>query len=80
MRDFDHVTKCPYCGGELIISDHYSFTRDYRITKDGVLSRRYTVSDPGPMDCTTAYCLQCKTAFDADMISVESDGKVYLRI
>ena len=79
MSEWKYVTCCPHCGGELIISDHYAFTRDYRITKRGVLSKRSKRSSDGSMDCTTGYCLSCNTGFDEDEIAVEADGTVWVR-
>lgn len=80
MKEWKQVTCCPYCGGRLIVSDHYSFTRDYRVTKKGTMSSRYTVSAAGYIDCTTASCLECKAVFDSDMVAIEGDGKVYLEV
>ncbi len=80
MKEWKRVTCCPYCGGELEISDHYTFSKDYRITKSGVLSKRFKSSDPGPMDCTTGYCFGCEKAFDSDNITVENDGTVWVKV
>lgn len=80
MKEWKRVTCCPYCGGELEISDHYAFTKDYSITKNGVLSKRFKLSDPGPLDCTTGYCYGCGRAFDGDDIIVENDGTVWVRM
>lgn len=80
MKEWKRVTCCPYCGGELIISDHYALTKDYRITKSGVLSKRFKLSDPGPMDCTTGYCCGCERAFDSDNITVENNGTVWVKM
>lgn len=77
--DWKRVTVCPKCGGRLVISDFYTVTLDRTITSKGVLSRRYSWSDPGPIDCTTAFCTKCKTSFDADAVCVESDGTVWIK-
>lgn len=73
------VTACPYCGGRLIISEHYTFSRDYTITRKGVLSERYSNGDPGAIDCTTAFCTGCETAFDSDSICIENNGEVWMK-
>ena len=80
MKSWKRVNRCHYCGGELEISDHYVFSRDYRITKSGVLSKKFKLSDPGPMDCTTGYCFGCGKAFDSDSITVENDGTVWIKV
>lgn len=80
MKQWKRVTSCPFCGGELEISEHYVFSRDYKITKKGLISKKYTLSSEGPMDCVTGFCLDCETAFDSDMITVEHDGTVYIKI
>ena len=73
------VTACPYCGGRLVISEYYTFSRDYTITRKGVLSERYSNGDPGAIDCTTAFCTGCETAFDSDSICIESNGEVWMK-
>ena len=80
MKEWKRVTCCPYCGGELEISDYYVLTRNYRITKNGALSKKFKISDPGSMDCTTGYCFGCEKAFDSDSITVENDGTVWIKV
>lgn len=80
MAEWKQVTCCPYCGGELEISEHFSLSHDYRITKSGVLSKRFKISDTGPLNCTTGYCFGCGRAFDEDEIAAENDGTVWLRV
>lgn len=77
--NWERVTACPECGGYLTICDFYTLSLDRTITKKGVLSKRYSWSDPGPIDCTTAFCHECGTAFDADAVHVESDGSVWIK-
>lgn len=80
MKEWKRITCCPYCGGELEISEHYSLSHDYRITKSGVLSKRFKISSPGPLHCTTGYCIDCERAFDEDEISAENDGTVWVKV
>lgn len=79
-RGWKRVTCCPYCGGALEISAHFTFSMDHRLTKAGKLSKRYRRSEPGFMDCITAFCLDCERAFDADEVTVESDGTIWLKV
>ena len=76
MKEWKQVKVCPVCGGRLVVSDFYSLSRDYRITKKGVLSKRCSTSDPGPLDCTTASCLDCNASWDADHVTVDADSTV----
>ena len=78
MADWVPVTCCPQCGGNLQIDCYYSFSRVYRITKKGKLSKRYRVTQGGSLDCLTAYCTDCETEFDGDKIVVQ-DGTVYMK-
>ena len=80
MFEWKRVTCCPYCGGELEISDHYAISKDYKITKNGVVSKKFKFSSPGPLHCTTGYCFGCEHAFDEDEITVEDDGTVWARV
>ena len=80
LKQWKPVTRCPYCSGELVVSIFYSLSHDYRITKKGVISRRYSVSDLGSMDCITAFCRGCERSFDNSQVAVENDGKVYIRM
>lgn len=79
MIEWVKVTKCPKCGGELVLSEFYTYSMDFKITKKGVLSKRGTRSDAGPIDCMNAYCENCRTCWDATQVVVEGDGCVYLR-
>lgn len=79
MKNWKQVTCCPHCGGKLLVSIHLGLTHDYTITKAGVLSRRYTVSPPGELGCTTAFCVDCKRAWDGDQVFVEQDDTVWVR-
>lgn len=79
MKQWVKVTKCPRCGGELVLSEFYTYSMDFKITKKGVLSKKGTRSDAGPIDCMNAYCESCQTCWDATQVFVEGDGCVYLR-
>lgn len=78
MKDWKKVTCCPHCGGPLTVSIYYSLTRDFKITHKGVLSKRFSIVEGGPLDCVTAFCSQCQTAWDADHVCVESDDTVWI--
>ena len=80
MKEWKQMKVCPICGGHLVVNDFYTLSRDYRITKKGVLSKKYSVSDPGPIDCTTANCLDCGASWDAGHVAVEHDNTVWLKV
>ena len=79
MSEWIRVTKCPDCGGELEISEFFTYTMDYKITKKGVLSNRPRKSSPGPIDCMNAYCYGCEKCWDAMHVHIDADGAVFLR-
>ena len=76
---WQRVECCPHCKGELLISIHYAFTKDFKLTKNGVMSKRFKKSQSGPLECTTGYCADCGAVFDEDRICVEADGAVYVK-
>ena len=80
MREWTRVTACPECGGRLKLSEFYTFSRDYDITKKGRMSKRYTKGEAGPIDCITAYCADCNAVWDASKVCIESDDSVLLRV
>lgn len=80
VKEWKRVTSCPYCGGEIIISEHYTFTMDRRITKAGISSKRAKKGTLGSMDCVTAFCLDCKHPFDGDEVTGDYDDTVWIKV
>lgn len=80
MKHWVKVNRCPNCGGAIILSEFYTYTLDFRITKKGTISKRYTKSTVGPIDCMTAYCDGCQSSWDATQVCVENNGFVFLRM
>ena len=80
MKDWKSGTSCPVCGGVIFISEYYNFSRDYQVTRKGILSKRYTKTQPGPMEVVTACCKDCGEYWDADGVIVESSGEVFLKV
>lgn len=80
MKKWVKVTKCPNCGGALELSEFYTYSLDFGITKKGVLSKRYKKSAAGPVECMTAYCDDCNTSWDATQVCVENTGEVFMRV
>lgn len=70
--------KCPICGGEIIVSEFLQKSRDYKVLKNGKLSKRYTVQECGSMDLSTAACVeQCGAYWEEDEFAVGEDGSFY---
>ena len=42
--------RCPLCGGEIIVSEYYQTSRDYKVLMNGKLSKRYIVTEPVPLN------------------------------
>lgn len=80
MKNWVRVTKCPICGGEIELSEFYTYSRDFKITKKGILSKKSKKSDAGPIDCMNAYCNGCQTTWDATQVFIKGDGSVFLKV
>lgn len=48
--------KCPLCGGEIIVSALHQVSHDFRLTKSGRLSKKYTTSCSGTEEVIIAGC------------------------
>ena len=66
-------TKCPLCGGRIVVSILYQISHDYRMTKSGRISKNYTVSDGGPEDAEIANC-SCGANWGCGEFEVTPEG------
>ena len=66
--------KCPLCGGSIEISSLYQYSHDYKLTKSGRISKRYTTHDCGSMEVAVAMC-ECGANWNADEFEVTNDGR-----
>lgn len=73
MAEWVTASKCPKCGGRMMMSEHFASTHDYLIRKDGRLYKRFRRSAEGPVDCVTAVCLDCETYWDGDNTARENN-------
>lgn len=66
--------KCPICGEEdaLTISFLYQFSKDYKITKKGCLSKKYTIDNNHSMETSV---LVCKNGCDVNDLDWDWDYK-----
>lgn len=78
MAEWVKANKCPACGGQMIMSEHYALTHDHIVRANGKPYKRFTRSAEGPIDCVTAYCNGCGAYWDADNTMWGSDG-VFVR-
>lgn len=65
MKEGIERKACPACGGQIIVSDHWMFSYDQLLGKRGKLLKKRTKSPAGPVECQTAYCLDCKEVWNA---------------
>lgn len=49
-------SRCPQCGGAIIVSELYQYSFDYKVLKSGKLSKKYKRFDGGSMECHIASC------------------------
>ena len=66
--------KCPLCGGEIEISYLYQYSHDYKLTKSGRISKRYTTRDCGSMEVSIAGC-KCGANWNADEFEITREGR-----
>ena len=70
--------RCPLCGGEIIVSEYYQTSRDYKVLMNGKLSKRYIVTDAGPINSMTASCGSfCGAYWEDEDFSIGQDGMFY---
>lgn len=66
-------TKCPLCGGGIEISYLYQYSHDYKLTKSGRISKKYTTNDCGPMEVGIAMC-KCGANWGNGEFLIDEDG------
>ena len=66
--------KCPLCGGQIEVSDLYQYSRNFKVTKSGRLSKKYIVRDCGPMEASIAGC-DCGAYWEVGDFDVTSEGR-----
>ena len=71
-------TKCPLCGGEIIISALYQISHDYKLTKQGRMSKKYTVTNAGSEEAMIAACASgCGAYWEAGEFDV-MEGEYFI--
>lgn len=75
MREGIERKSCPVCGGQIIVSDHWMFSYDQLLGKRGKLLKKRTKSPAGPVECQTAYCLDCKEVWNADEFMIDEEDR-----
>lgn len=70
--------RCPVCGGEIVVSFLYQYSHDYKVLKNGKLSKRYKKNDCGPMEDAIVSCTNCLKNWGPDEVIVSEDGLFFL--
>ena len=65
---------CPKCGGTIIVSFLYQTSHDYKLTKKGKLSNKFTKTGEHSMEVAVANCEDCQACWSADDFFIEEDG------
>ena len=57
--------KCKQCGGNnFCLSELYQSSKNYKVLKNGKLSKKYTVQKDMPMECSVLNCIDCGRSID----------------
>ena len=77
LRETSASVTCR-CGGEIIVSEYYQTSRDYKVLMNGKLSKRYIVTDAGPINSMTASCGSfCGAYWEHEEFDISEDGMFY---
>lgn len=71
------ISKCPVCGGRIIVTYFNQYSLDYRITKCGKISKCYTKHDDSDSNETAiAHCENpdCDGSWEGDEFNITPDG------
>lgn len=79
MKNGTKRNCCPLCGGVIVVSALQQYSHDYKVLKNGKVSKRYTVRDCGSMEVSVAGCSnkECGAYWDADSFTIDMDGSFY---
>lgn len=70
-------TRCPKCGGTIVVSYLYQTTHDYALTKQGRLSKRFTRQSEMPLDESVACCRDCNADWGVGDFGIDQDGSFW---
>lgn len=73
------ANKCPHCGGRLMLSDFYTFSREYPILKNGRLSKRGRRGAEEGLGIVTVSCDSCHVSWEANHTWINGDGTVEIQ-
>lgn len=73
------LTRCPKCGGRIVVSFLYQLSCDHVITTRGKLSKQYKVTTQGPMEVAFAACEhapdRCLVNWDEDDFVIDAEDR-----
>ena len=61
------------CGGTIAVRWLYQYSHDYKINKNGRLSKRYEIVDAGPMEVAIASCKKCNNYWSEDDFRIDEN-------
>lgn len=76
MTQGNCLRRCPLCSGELYISEDATVSHDHWITRQGRISKKYTVLELDEQDHYIAWCCDCSAYWDEGDFYIEG-GRFY---
>lgn len=68
---------CPKCGGALVYEELCQYGVQYKVGKNGKLSKRTKKVNHGSIDAAILFCSECNTCIDEDNFFFDS-GRIEL--
>lgn len=69
------IKACPVCGGQIEVSELFQYAHDFRLNKNGKLSKKYKKRDVGSMEVAIAGCLDCGEYWDSEQFAIDQDDR-----
>ena len=66
---------CPICNGTIVVSWLYQYSHDYKINRNGKLSKRRKITDGGSMEVAIATCEKCNLHWDSDEFEIDEKDR-----
>lgn len=72
------IKFCPLCGKSIVVSVLFQYSLDYKIGKNGKISKKFKKTDCGGIDCSVASCEDyenCDARWDSDEFFIDENGQ-----
>lgn len=66
-------SRCPLCGGKIVVSFLYQYSLDHIVGRNGRLRKTSRRSEGGSMEVAVASCSDCEAYWDADNFEIFND-------